>query len=102
MSAWYLFTVLGFYPVCPGGNCYVIGSPAVKKAEMRLSNGKKFTVVAKNLSDKNIYIQSVKLNGEDWTSPFLPYRELKDGGTIVYAMGPEPNKKWGIDVTLPK
>jgi predicted alpha-1,2-mannosidase len=102
MSAWYIFTCLGFYPVCPGSDFYVIGSPAVKKAVMQLSNGKKFTVVADNLSEKNIYIQSVKLNGKDWTKPFLPYPEIKDGGTIIYQMGPEPNKNWGTDATLPK
>ena len=95
MSAWYIFTALGFYPVCPGSDYYVIGSPCVKKAEMHLSNGKTFTMIAENLSEKNIYIQSVKLNGKDWTQPFLPYSELKDGGTIVYRMGPEPNKQWG-------
>jgi predicted alpha-1,2-mannosidase len=102
MSAWYIFTCLGFYPVCPGGDFYVIGSPAVEKAVMQLSNGKKFTVQADNLSEKNIYIQSVKLNGKDWTMPFLPFAEIKDGGTIVYRMGPEPNKNWGTDATLPK
>jgi predicted alpha-1,2-mannosidase len=96
MSAWYIFTALGFYPVCPGSDYYVIGSPCVKKAEMHLSNGKTFTMIAENLSEKNIYIQSVMLNGKDWTRPFLPYRELKDGGTIVYQMGPEPNRLWGI------
>ena len=69
---------------------------------MHLSNGKTFTVVAENLSEKNIYIQSVKLNGKEWNTPFLPYREMKDGGTIVFTMGPEPNKQWGIDTTLPE
>ena len=102
MSAWYLFTVMGFYPVCPGSDYYVIGSPAIKKAKMHLSNGKTFTMVAKNLSDENIYIQSVKLNGKNWTSPFLPYSELKDGGTIIYTMGPQPNKQWGTDTTVPQ
>jgi putative alpha-1,2-mannosidase len=86
---------LGFYPVCPGGDCFVIGSPAVKKAEVHLSNGKTFTVTAEGLSEKNVYIQSVSLNGKDWTRPLLPYAELKDGGSIVYKMGPAPNKQWG-------
>jgi len=95
MSAWYIFTVLGFYPVCPGSEEFVIGSPAVKKAEMRLSNGKTFTVIAENLSEQNIYIQSVSLNSKDWTTPLLPFSEFKDGGTIIYKMGPQPNKQWG-------
>jgi predicted alpha-1,2-mannosidase len=97
MSAWYIFTALGFYPVCPGSDYYVIGSPSLPKAEMRLSNGKTFTMTAHNLSDKNIYVQSVRLNGKDWSTPLLPYAELKDGGEIVFTMGPEPNKKWGAD-----
>ena len=67
------FLRVGFYPVCPGSDYYVIGSPVVKKATMHLSNGKTFTMTAENLSEKNIYIQSVTLNGKDWTKPFLPY-----------------------------
>ncbi|HEY5914646.1 MAG TPA: GH92 family glycosyl hydrolase [Verrucomicrobiae bacterium] len=95
MSAWYLFTALGFYPVCPASDYYVIGSPAVKKAVMHLSNGRKFTVQAKDLSERNIYVQAVKLNGRDWMQPFLPWRELNKGGSLIFTMGPEPNKAWG-------
>ena len=58
MSAWYLFTAMGFYPVCPASDYYVLGSPAVKKAAMHLSNGATFTMTAKNLSDENIYVAS--------------------------------------------
>ena len=96
MSAWYIFTALGFYPVCPASDYYVLGSPALPKAVMHLSNGRKFTVTAENLSDQNIYVQSVKLNGKNWTTPFLPYRELKNGGALVFRLGPEPNKDWGV------
>jgi putative alpha-1,2-mannosidase len=78
----------------------VIGSPALKKAEMHLSNGKTVTVVAEGLSDKNIYVQSLTLNGQPWNSAFLPYREIKDGGRLVFTMGPEPNKAWGTGVPL--
>ncbi|HEY3296120.1 MAG TPA: GH92 family glycosyl hydrolase [bacterium] len=95
MSAWYIFNALGFYPVCPGGNDYSIGSPTLKSAKVHLSNGKVFMMQAQNLSDKNIYIQSVSLNGKAWSTPFLPYDELKNGGVIVFTMGPEPNKTWG-------
>jgi predicted alpha-1,2-mannosidase len=102
MSAWYVFSALGFYPVCPAADYYVIGSPALKKAEVHLSNGKTLTVTAKSLSDKNIYVQSLTVNGKSWNSPFLPYREIKDGGTLVFTMGPSPNKQWGIDTTLPE
>jgi predicted alpha-1,2-mannosidase len=101
MSAWYIFTTLGFYPVCPAGDYYVLGSPAFPKAVIHLSNGRKFTVIAENLSDQNIYVQSVKLNGKNWTSPFLPYRQLKNGGTLVFWLGAEPNKDWGAIGTPP-
>jgi predicted alpha-1,2-mannosidase len=95
MSAWYIFTALGFYPVCPASDYYVIGSPAVKSAVMQLSNGKKFRMTAENLSEANIYVQSVRLNGREWNRPFLPYGELKNGGTLEFRMGPQPNKGWG-------
>jgi predicted alpha-1,2-mannosidase len=98
MSAWYLFTCLGFYPVCPTSDYYVIGAPQVPKAVMHLSNGKVFRMTAENISDENIYVQSVRLNGKNWDSPFLPYKELKNGGTIVFTMGAQPSQ-WG---TKPK
>jgi predicted alpha-1,2-mannosidase len=90
MSAWYIFNAMGFYPVCPGSDSYVIGSPSVKKAVMNLSNGKTFTMTAEKLSDRNVYVQSVVLNGANWNEPFLPYDELKNGGSIVFTMGPNP------------
>jgi predicted alpha-1,2-mannosidase len=102
MSSWYIFTCLGFYPVAPSSNFYVIGSPCIPKAVVHLSNSKDFSMTAENLSEKNVYIQSVKLNGKDWKKPFLPYDELKDGGTIVYTMGSEPNTNWGTDSSLPE
>lgn len=100
MSAWYIFTVLGFYPVCPASDYYVIGSPSLPHAVMHLSNGKKFVVEADNLSEQNIYVQSVKLNGNNWESPLLPYRELKRGGTLVFTMGPRPSPTWGTQCPL--
>jgi putative alpha-1,2-mannosidase len=102
MSAWYVFSALGFYPVCPASDYFVIGSPGLKKAEVHLSNGKTLTVTADGLSDKNIYVQSLTVNGKAWNSPFLPYREIKDGGTLAFTMGPEPNKQWGTDLALPE
>jgi predicted alpha-1,2-mannosidase len=102
MSAWYIFTVLGFYPVCPGSDYYVIGSPSLPKAVMRLSNGRKFTMTAANLSEKNIYVQSATLNGRDWNSPFLPASAVRKGGTLSFRMGPEPNKAWGANAQVPE
>ena len=101
MSSWYLFTCLGFYPVCPASDYYVIGAPQIPKAGMHLSNGKDFTMVAENLSDQNIYVQSVRLNGKNWNSPFLPYSELKNGGKIEFTMGPQPGQ-WGINPVMPE
>lgn len=102
MSAWYIFNSIGFYPVCPGSNYYVIGTPTLKKSIMHLSNSKSFTVLAENFTDENIYIQSLKLNGKDWDSPFLPYKELQNGGTMIFTMGPRPNKYWGAKAIVPE
>jgi predicted alpha-1,2-mannosidase len=101
MSAWYIFNAMGFYPVCPGSKCYVIGSPTVPKAVMHLSNGRDFTMTANNLSDENIYIQWVLLNGSMWDKPYLPFDELRKGGSLVFWMGPQPNKEWGRDSDIP-
>src|ERR1039457_3931094 len=95
MSAWYMFTCMGFYPVCPASDYYVIGAPQIRKATMNLSDQKRFTMTAENISDQNIYVQSVRLNGRNWESPFLPYSELKNGGNIAFTMGPQPNHEWG-------
>jgi predicted alpha-1,2-mannosidase len=94
MSAWYIFSCLGFYPVCPASDYYVIGAPQIPKAVMLLSNGNKITMSAANISDTNIYVQSVKVNGKDWNTPFLPYREIQSGATIEFTMGPKASE-WG-------
>ena len=102
MSAWYVFSALGFYPVCPGGTGYAIGSPPVKRAAMHLSNGRTFTMTAAKLSEKNVYIQSARLNGREWNSFYLPYDEMKDGGSIEFVMGPRPNERWGTLAGTPR
>lgn len=96
MSAWYIFTCLGFYPVCPGSNYYAIGAPQLKKAVVTLSNGKKFTMTASNLTPDNIYIQSVQVNGKNLDNPFLSYNEVKNGGSLIFNMGPKPGP-WGTN-----
>lgn len=95
MSAWYIFSSLGFYPVCPGSGEYSIGSPSVNEARIQLAEGKTLTVKANKLSDKNIYIQSLKLNGKPVLTPTLLHRDLVTGGELVFEMGSRPNKKWG-------
>ncbi len=76
MSAWYLFNTMGFYPVCPSSNIYVIGTPCAEKVTMKLGNGNTFTMTAKNYSHENKYIQTVKLNGKDWNKTYIPYEEV--------------------------
>ena len=94
MSAWYLFTCMGFYPVCPASDYYVIGAPQVPKVTMHLSNGRTFTMTAENISDQNIYVQSVHVNGKEWNSTQLPCKEVGNGGSIKFVMGPKPSE-WG-------
>lgn len=100
MSAWYLFTCMGFYPVCPASGYYVIGAPQVPKVAMNLSNGKTFTVTAKDLSAENLYVQSVELNGKPIEQPFLANKDVKNGGSLVFTMGPKPSK-WGTSPKIP-
>jgi len=92
MSAWYIFSSLGFYPVCPGSNEYVIGSPSVEKATLHFENGKQFVISAKNLSDKNIYIQQIKLNGIVYNKYIINHQDIINGGNLEFVMGAKPKK----------
>ncbi|MVT10720.1 GH92 family glycosyl hydrolase [Chitinophaga tropicalis] len=92
MSAWYIFTSLGFYPVCPGSEQYILGSPAVKQATIQLENGKTFTVEAPGQSDKNVYVQKVTLNGQPVLSNSITHQDIMNGGRLVFQMGPKPKK----------
>ncbi|HPT21719.1 MAG TPA: GH92 family glycosyl hydrolase [Bacteroidales bacterium] len=96
MSAWYIFSSLGFYPVCPGSGQYAIGSPSVKEASIQLGGGKNLIVKANNLSEKNIYIKSVTLNGKQLEVSFFTHDDIADGGELVFEMSNRPNKKWAI------
>jgi len=102
MSAWYIFNVLGFYPVNPCGGIYVIGSPWIKNATINLDNGNKFQILTENQSMDNKYIQSVSLNGQLYDKLWITNRDIMEGGTIIFTMGNEPNKNWGIgDLDIP-
>lgn len=94
MSAWFVWSALGFYPVCPGDNQYIIGSPLFKEAVIHLPGGEAFTVNALNNSRENIYVQSVRLNGDPVEKTFLTHEELMGGGELVFEMGPRPSD-WG-------
>ncbi|MBN2651185.1 MAG: GH92 family glycosyl hydrolase, partial [Spirochaetales bacterium] len=91
MSAWYVFSALGFYPVSPGTTMYAIGSPIFDEVVINLSNGKKLTIVALNNSEDNCYIQQLKLNGKDITTPFISHQQILEGGILEFVMGSEPS-----------
>jgi predicted alpha-1,2-mannosidase len=92
MSAWFLFTAMGFYPVNPASAEYMIGSPMFSKFSLRLGNGKTFTVVSKNSGDQNVYIQSATLNGKPLNKPVVTYNDIMQGSTLEFVMGPTPSK----------
>lgn len=91
MSAWYIFSSLGFYPVAPGSVDYALGSPSITKAIINLDNGHTFEVVAKNQSPKNVYVDKVELNGKDLTRPFITHDAIMSGGTLTFYMTDKPN-----------
>lgn len=95
-SAWYVFSALGFYTVCPGTDEYVIGSPIFKSATLNLENGKKVIIKSNNTSANNRYIASMKLNGKVYTKNYLTHKDLLDGASIVFDMSSVPNKQRGI------
>ena len=95
MSAWYLFSALGFYPVCPGTPYYIIGSPSFEEVTLHLENGKQFTIKAKGASSENIYISSVKLNGKIYNKNYLSHSDIMNGGCLEFIMSNEPDKNWG-------
>lgn len=90
MSAWYMFSALGFYPVNPVSGEYVLGSPQVNKAQIQLGNNKTFTVIANNQSDKNVYVDSVIFNGETYTKFTISHQDIMAGGSLIFNMTSEP------------
>ena len=93
MSAWYIFSALGFYPVCPGTDQYVIGSPLVKEAIVQLENGKNFIVRTKHASAENVYVKSIRLNGLPYRKAYITHTDILGGGEIEFEMCARPNKK---------
>jgi hypothetical protein len=96
MSAWAVMSAMGFYPVTPGTDDYVIGTPWFSKVILNLENGKKFVINAKNISANNFYIQSATLNGVNYTPSYLKHADIMNGGEFSFTMGSAPNKKWGV------
>ena len=98
MSAWLVFTALGFYPVAPGSNEYVIGRPFVDRAEMTLPSGQRFTVAADGLSDANRYVGKVTLNGRPLERGYITDAEIRAGGDLRFTMQATPDKTWATGV----
>jgi predicted alpha-1,2-mannosidase len=99
MSAWYVFSALGFYPANPASSQYVIGSPLVDQSIMFLATGKTFRVLAINNSDKNIYIQSATLNGKPYSKNYITHQDIINGGVLELTMGSKSGKKWGTKIS---
>jgi predicted alpha-1,2-mannosidase len=94
MSAWLLFTAMGFYPVNPASGEYMIGSPLYRRMSLRLQSGKKFRIEAENVSARNLYIQSATLDGKPLNEPLITWEQIQSGATLKFRMGPQPSA-WG-------
>jgi predicted alpha-1,2-mannosidase len=95
MSAFVAFSQLGFYPVTPGIPIYNIGSPVFEESSIDLGNGKKFRIIARNCNESNKYIQSARLNGQDWNKPWFSHADIQNGGVLELIMGDKARKDWG-------
>ena len=98
MSAWYVFSALGFYPVAPGLPYYVIGTPSFEEVTITVGPGQTFIVRANNVSDQNMYIQSATLNGKLLERPWIMHKELLEGGLLEFEMSATPNESWGSGI----
>lgn len=94
-SAWYVFTALGFYPVCPGTDEYILGAPLFKKATLKFENGKELVIEAPENSNKNYYVQSLNFNGQSYTKNYMRHADLHNGGVLKFEMGSQPNQNRG-------
>lgn len=94
MSAWYVFSAMGFYPVDPVSGCYEIGTPLFPEVRMHLSNGKTFTILAPGVDRTNIYIQSVKLNGKPYDKSYITHQQIMNGDRLEFEMGSKPGPVW--------
>lgn len=99
MSAWYIFSALGFYPVAPGTDQYVLGAPYMPYMKLKLENGRDVEIKAPNVSDKNRYVQRVRINGQPYSKLYITHSQLTEGCIIEFDMGPKPNRKRGLALT---
>lgn len=98
MSAFVVFSSMGFYPITPGIPVYTIGSPVFKTVTIDLHNGKRFMLIASHCSVVNKYIQSARFNGKPLNTPWFTHQQLMNGGKLELQMGPKPNKRWGLEL----
>ncbi len=98
MTAFVVFSSMGFYPVTPGSPSYNIGTPMFRRVKLELKGGKVFEIVAEKYGQDNIYIQSATLNGEEWNKPWFNHEDIADGGKLVLVMGNKANTQWGSDI----
>ena len=96
MSAWYVLSSMGLYPFSPASAAYEIGTPIFERSTINLKDGGTFVITAKNVSPENFYIQSAKLNGEEFNTTIISHEQILAGGTLEFVMGSEPNKNWGV------
>jgi predicted alpha-1,2-mannosidase len=94
-SSWYVMSAMGFYPVDPSSPDYILGSPIFDETTLHLGNGHVLKIIAKNNSERNMYIQSATLDGKPWSKPWFSHADIANGGTLIFMMGAQPNKKWG-------
>lgn len=91
MSAWFVFSAMGFYPVNPVGGIYELGTPLFPELKLHLNNGKVFTVLAPQVSKENIYVQSVKIDGKPYDKTYITHEQIMNGATVEFEMGSKPN-----------
>jgi putative alpha-1,2-mannosidase len=96
MSAWYVFSALGFYPCNPASGEYILGSPLIDEATIRLPGERSFKIKVRNNSKTNKYIQEVRLNGKPYPKVFINHSAILSGGILEVTMGPQPSKTWGV------
>ena len=95
MSAWHILSAFGFYQVNPSNGIFVFGSPQFDSVVIQLPDKKTFTILAQNNTPENMYIQSVKLNGQPYEKSYIGYDDIMKGGTLEFTMGAQPNKTFG-------
>ena len=94
MSAWYIFSSLGLYPLCPGSTHYAVGSPLVESATLHLENGNTVRIEARDQSPENVFVERVELDGHPIPRRYLTHDDLVAGGSVTFFMGPQPNRDW--------